>query len=587
MIAAAGISNTWRTRDTIQQSTDDVGGILTRDFRTVLTDNRSIINGLLGFGAEFGENKIRWTNLYIHDTLKQGRLSTGSTSNIGDVDGIQPFIVQNTSWFERQLIDTQLVGEFKFGDFALDTRGSYAETQRNSPYERQFTYQYNANVGDYTNNLSGLQSATVASSELDETLWSGQANLTWNVPFDRPFALSVGYAYSDTDRTSSRYTFRYQTAGNVALNDAVAQQRPDYLLSDFNLQTYGIGLANTCVAPTCAPTYDASLRIHGAYAQVEGEITDGLRANFGIRYEDALETVLPGGGVGVSFAQTNLARSYWLPAVTVTWNFASDMQVRGHMSKTLARPQFRELAQQLYQDTDSDRSFIGNPFLKDSRLTNFEARYEYYFGRGERLTAAGFYKKIDNPIETVSYLPGRQRHRPDRLRQRAQRRPVWRGVRGAEIFPDGHGVRGRRVLGQPPLSGDRQLYLQQVEAEGRRRADRRPPVSADLQRSGRWAVQRWRPADRPVGASGEPATWVRGSGRPVATDAAVHLCQRAGHQPRTSGRNGAAAAHRRASRHPDRLRRAAGVQGAEPHRRTEVRGAQPDRHQISGISEAG
>jgi ABC-type multidrug transport system fused ATPase/permease subunit len=33
--------------------------------------------------------------------------------------GIQPFIEQNTNWFERQLINTQLAGEFKFGDTRL------------------------------------------------------------------------------------------------------------------------------------------------------------------------------------------------------------------------------------------------------------------------------------------------------------------------------------------------------------------------------------------------------------------------------------------------------------------------------------
>ncbi len=407
VIAAAGISNSWRTRDTRQQVTDDAGGILRRDFQTVLTDNRAIVNGLLGLGAEFGENKIRWTNLYIHDTLKQGRLSAGNTDNIGIPSpyGVPAFIVQNTSWFERELIDSQLAGEFKFGNFALDTRGSYAKTKRNSPYERQFTYEYNVAAGDYINRLSGLQSATIAFSELDETLWTGQANLTWNVPFDRPFALSVGYAYSDTDRTSSRYTFRYQTAGNVALNDAVAQQRPDFLLSDFNLQTYGIGLANTCIAPTCAPTYDASLRVHGAYGQVEGEITDGLRASVGLRYEDALETVLPGGGAAVGLASTRLSRSYLLPAVTVTWNFAADMQLRGHMSKTLARPQFRELAPQLYQDFESDRLFFGNPFLQDSQLYNGELRYEWYFAKDQRFNLAGFYKRIDNPIEAVAFFP--------------------------------------------------------------------------------------------------------------------------------------------------------------------------------------
>lgn len=402
VIAAAGISNTWRTRYDKQQSTDDASGILTRDFRTVLTDNRAIVNGLLGFGAEFGENKIRWTNLYIHDTLKQGRLSSGNTANIGIPSpyGKPAFITQNTSWFERQLIDTQLVGEFKFGNFAFDTRGSYAKTERNSPYERQFTYQYNTAVKDYTNNLSGLQSASVAFSELNETLWSGQANLTWNAPTDRPFALSVGYAYNDTSRDSSRYTFQYSAANNGALGDVLAQLRPDYLLSDYIVTTNGIYLRNTSTGQGAA-AYDASLKVHGAYGQVEGEILDGLRATVGVRYETAEERVTPSGGA----AATNLKNDYFLPAVTVTWNFASDLQARLHFSKTLARPQFRELAPQLYQDFDSDRLFFGNAFLKDSQLYNAEARTEWYFAKDQRLSLAGFFKRIENPIEAVAFFP--------------------------------------------------------------------------------------------------------------------------------------------------------------------------------------
>ena len=401
VIASAGLSNTWRTRDATQQVSDDVGGILTRDFRTVLTDNRAIVNGLLGFGAEFGENKIRFTNLYVHDTVKQGRLAAGSTANIGTLPGgIQPFIIQNTSFFERQLIDSQLVGEFKFGNFAFDARGSYANTRRDSPYERSFTYQYNDKFKDYTNNLSGLQGASIAFSELEENLWSGQANLTWNVPFDRPFALSVGYAYTDTSRTSSRYTFQYQNANNGPVPDIYAQQRPDYLTSDFTVLTNGIYLRNTSTGQGAA-AYDASLKVHGAYGQVEGEITDGLRATVGVRYETADERVQPSGNA----LATNLSREYFLPAVTVTYNFAADMQARFHMSKTIARPQFRELAPQLYQDFESDRLFFGNAALQDSQLYNAEARYEWYFGKEQRLSFAGFYKRIDNPIEAVGFFP--------------------------------------------------------------------------------------------------------------------------------------------------------------------------------------
>ena len=401
LIGAGGINNGWRTRDAVQQVTDAASGALVRDFRTVLTDNRVVVNGLLGFGAEFGDQKIRFTNLYIHDTLKQGRLARGNTSNIGVLaGGIQPFIEQNTNWFERQLLNSQLVGEFEFDALSVELRGSYANTKRNSPYERAFTYQYNEAARDYVNNLSGLQNASVNFSELDETLWSGQADLAYKLLTARPITLSTGYYYADTKRDSTRYTFRYQLPGGVALNPVSAQQRPDFLLSDASLQYFGIILQNTSTALGAA-AYDAALTIHAGYGQVDGEITDGLRANLGVRYETAEEVVNTAGGT----RNTRLANDYWLPAATLTWNFASDMQLRLHGSKTIARPQFRELAPQVYQDFESDRQFFGNPLLVDSTLYNAEARYEWFFGRDQRLTLAGFFKKINNPIEAIAFFP--------------------------------------------------------------------------------------------------------------------------------------------------------------------------------------
>jgi TonB-dependent receptor len=404
VIAAAGLSNTWRTRDIRQQVTVDSGGQLASDYRTVLTDNRAIVNGLLGFGAEFGENKIRWTNLYIHDTLKQGRLSAGSEANFGlpSPNGIPVLLQQGTRWFERELIDTQLVGEFKLSDrLAFDVRGAYAKTRRDSPYERAFTYQYDASVRDYTNNLGGNpQTASVAFSALSERLWSGQANLTWNADWDRPFAVSAGYAYNDTSRDSTRYTFQYFGPNNGALTGAVTQARPDYLLSQYAIQTNGITLRNTSSSQGAA-AYEASLRVHAGYGQVEGEILDGLRATVGVRFESGDERVR-----AIGATSTRIQRNYWLPALTMTWNFAPDLQLRGHISKTIARPQFRELAPQLYQDFESDRLFFGNPFLSDSQLYNGELRGEWYFAKDQRISLAGFYKRIDNPIEAVAFPAG-------------------------------------------------------------------------------------------------------------------------------------------------------------------------------------
>jgi TonB-dependent receptor len=92
---------------------------------------------------------------------------------------------------------------------------------------------------------------------------------------------------------------------------------------------------------------------------------------------------------------------YVLPAATLTWNFADDLQMRFGYSQTIARPQFRELAFTPYLDPDSNRIYQGNPFLKDSQFENYDARLEYYIGRNQFVTAGAFYKKITDPIEEV------------------------------------------------------------------------------------------------------------------------------------------------------------------------------------------
>lgn len=405
-IAAAGYSNSWRTRDTRQQRSldPDLAGIPQSDFRAVITDNRIVVNGLLGLGLELGDQKLRWTNLYIRDTVKQGRLAAGFDRNVEDQVAGQPasLIKQNTYWFERQLINTQLVGEFKFGDFSVDARGAYANSQRESPYERGFSYNYSPIAGDYVNNLtSGGQSADVAFSDLNENVYSAAVDATYKLPTARPISITAGYAYTKTDRTSSRYQFQYFRP-NGALPLAVAQQRPDYLVSDYNIYTYGIELRDVSSSEGAA-AYEARLGINAGYGQVEAELADGLRATLGVRYEDARQSVQP---IGAGLAATRINNDYWLPGGTLTWNFVENMQLRIAASKTIARPQFRELAAQIYQDFESDRQFTGNPFLTDSKLTNAEARYEWYFWRDQRVSLAGFYKKIDNPIEAVAFFSG-------------------------------------------------------------------------------------------------------------------------------------------------------------------------------------
>lgn len=415
LIAAFGYSSNWRTRDALQQTSldPDLAGLPQRSFRTVITDQRIIVNGLLGVGLEFGEHQIRWTNLFVRDTLKQGRLAAGFNRNVIDPDPALPpsIIEQNTYWFERQLIDTQIVAEFDFGDVDVDLRGTYATSQRESPYEREFSYLYRGDgdpdtvsptdVDDYVNDLTSAgQSASIAFSDLNETVLAGGIDLSYRLP-SLPVTLTAGYAYSRTERSASRYQFQYFRPDG-ALPIEIAQQRPDYLVSDFNIYMFNIQLRDVSGAEGAA-AYDADLTVNAAYLQANATLLDGLSLSGGVRFEQADQSVQP---IGVNLAATDLGNDYFLPALTLNYELAPQMQVRLHGSRTIARPQFRELAPQLYQDFESDREFTGNPFLEDSQLTNLEARWEWYFNSNQRVGISGFYKEITNPIEAAAFFAG-------------------------------------------------------------------------------------------------------------------------------------------------------------------------------------
>jgi len=400
IIAAGGYSNKWLTRDATQQSSlsSDLS-TLESDFRRISTDNRMVLNGLLGFGLEWGDNKLRWTNLYIHDTAKVSRLALGNR-----LETAVDFMQQDTAWYERQLIDTQLVGEFTPAEgVKIDVRATYANSKRDAPYELSFEY-VRTNVpadpfGDRFINIlnnGNRGDATISFSKLDEDLWSGGVDISYVLTPE--ITVTGGANYSDTKRFSSRRDFQFSAPSSFP--DGIGVLRPDLLLQPDIVNAFRIALVETNEGN---PAFDAKLENGAGYVKANGQITPELSIDAGVRYEHATQVVQPVevfNVPGASNASTRLKNNYWLPAATLTWQFQPDMQLRLNASKTIARPQFRELIYQFYFDPDSSRMYQGNPLLIDSQLYNAEARYEWYFAQEQKLSVSGFYKKIDNPIES-------------------------------------------------------------------------------------------------------------------------------------------------------------------------------------------
>ncbi|MEP6785774.1 MAG: TonB-dependent receptor [Sphingomonadales bacterium] len=399
VIAAAGYSNKYTTREAIQQSSlsADVS-TLESDFTQVNTDQRIVVNGLLGFGYEFDDNKIRFTNLYIRDTIKQARLALGNKEGTS-VD----FMQQKTAWYERQLINSQLVSELTLSEgLKLDIRAGYANSQREAPDELSVEYvrtnsaadPYGAYFVNRLNNGNGGD-AGITFSDLGENLYSAGIDLSYR--FSPGISATVGGIWSDTQRTSTRREFQFLAPGDFPTG--IGMFRPDLLLQPSIINFYKIGLVETDEGN---PAFFARLLNYAGYAKVNTAFTDTLSLDIGVRYERATQTVDPiqvFNVPGASTAGTRLERTYWLPAATLTWQVGNAMQVRLSGSKTIARPQFRELINQPYFDPDSNRPYRGNPLLVDSQLYNAEARFEWYFAPDQKLSVSGFYKKLDRPIE--------------------------------------------------------------------------------------------------------------------------------------------------------------------------------------------
>jgi outer membrane receptor protein involved in Fe transport len=416
LIATAGITNSWRNRSVISQRFGDAeAGDIIFDSNTFITDNKVLVNGLLGLGLDIGEHTIRWTNLYIRDTLKTARLAKGIDFFTDPINGFD-FQTQQTGWFERQLIDSQLVAELDFDKLQIDLRGGYAQTDREAPYNAIIPY-FRTNlpvesdpfgdkfVVDVGALIGGTERIQVGFEDLTEKLWFGGADLSYALADN--LTATAGYSYSDTSRRSLSFIIRPLIGSSAELTTAVRAlglRRPGEIITGAVLATdaNGVGLFDVTVSdPTPFPVFDAALKVHAGYGLLRYRPGETITIEAGLRYENGRQVAAPDpafGGTNIA-NPTRIAKDYFLPSATVTWEAIDNLQLRLSGSKTIARPQFRELVEQTYFDPESNRRFRGNPFLQDSELINAEARLEYYLGGPSRVSLAGFYKHIDKPIE--------------------------------------------------------------------------------------------------------------------------------------------------------------------------------------------
>lgn len=97
-----------------------------------------------------------------------------------------------------------------------------------------------------------------------------------------------------------------------------------------------------------------------------------------------------------------------LPSLNVGYNISERALLRFAYSRSVNRPEFREIAPFLFYDFENEAGRLGNPNLKTAEIDNLDFRFEFYPTKGETVSLGAFYKKFDDPIENVTQITTEQ-----------------------------------------------------------------------------------------------------------------------------------------------------------------------------------
>jgi hypothetical protein len=154
--------------------------------------------------------------------------------------------------------------------------------------------------------------------------------------------------------------------------------------------------------------YDAELNVYAGYLMADLRPWERWRVVAGQRVEYTHQVIDPYDQFGLARPPdgASIKQADLLPALSVVWNLVPKANLRAAVTRTLARPQLRELAPFTFADFFGGRLVGGNADLELTKIVNADLRMEYFPTLREVLAMSVFFKSFDDPIEPVLIAGG-------------------------------------------------------------------------------------------------------------------------------------------------------------------------------------
>lgn len=359
-------------------------------FEGTETQNRYAVTGgiLANFTYKKGRHKISWKNLF--NQLYEDNYYTRQLNNPGRLQDIS---LRSSFLNLRSLYSGQLEGEhiLSASGIKFTWGGNLGYNHKSQPDFRTAQYAKSSIGPDRAFELDDDDTRRFFSTLKDYT---AGANGSLLVPFNlagRKQSLKFGGGTTLRLRDFQARVFRYEPASSatdltIPFDQAFLKQH--------------IGLNGLYLDEQTQNTdkYFGISALSAGYVMFDNKLSDDLRLVWGVRAE-LFEQFLTTRDLSLKRVVLDTEKWDFLPSANLTYSLDNQHQLRASASKTVARPEFREVAPFQFFDYEQIWGISGEIDLKRTAIYNVDLRYEFYPKPGELLSVGVLAKRFDNPIE--------------------------------------------------------------------------------------------------------------------------------------------------------------------------------------------
>ena len=368
-------------------------------------------------------NRFSFKNLYSITSESRFTDRLG-TKNITDAE---PTMSSSTNrlFTENKIYTGQLIGEHFLPESKIKIGwvGSYSNVQREVPSERRNTYDYiqysdgtkSVPTAPFAGNNVGLDNpGSIFTSNNNESIFSSKIDISKKLEFSDNFSADIkigGITQSRNRKFQARQLGYVPFSGRVngvnwsqdnTFNGIIATLPNATIFNSANMGILSTSPTNLSGLTLFEGTkgsdyYDAESNLDAGYLMIDN-VFNKWRIIWGARIENYSQNLnsIDEANLPVVVDDTQLDI---LPSFNLIYSLNKKQNLRMSGSKTLNRPEFRELAPFLFYDFDTRFNTSGNPTLKITDIYNADLRYEFFLGKGQLFSVSTFYKNFKNPIE--------------------------------------------------------------------------------------------------------------------------------------------------------------------------------------------